>query len=158
MANYHVICDPANENFRLENSAFYLVAHADYQYHEDLAKVLAKYGMDRTIYRLFTVSRNHSPVNIGVLSERALLKRSTTSRAVERMRKEGWVKTVANSKDSRIIDVHFTTKGTHALEKVIHLGSKQFHRAMEGLSSKQLEQFVNTLHHIINNLSRLPIE
>lgn len=158
MADFHVICDPVNKKFKLDNSAFYLVAHADFQYHEDLSKILAKYGMDRTTYRLLTVLREKSPVNIGELSELALLKRSTASRAVERMRNDGWVKTAPDLKDSRTINVQLTNQGRQALDKVIHLGSRQFQRAMAGLPSKELEQFINTLHHIIGNLSRHPIE
>ena len=158
MTDYDTIYDPANKGFKLNNSAFYLIAHADYKYHKDLAAVLAKYGMDRTIYRLLTVLREHSPVNIGDLSEYALLKRSTTSRAVERMRKEALVETIMNSADSRIIDVYLTGTGKQALDKVIHLGSRQFQRAMQGLSDKELKPFLATLHHIIANLSKLPIE
>ena len=104
------------------------------------------------------VLREESPRNIGELSEHALLKRSTASRAVERMRSEKWVKTATSSKDSRTINVYITKKGEQALEKVIHLGSRQFQRAMKGLTSKELEQLVKTLHHIIGNLSRHPIE
>ncbi len=158
MIDYHEICDPAHPEFKLDNSAFYLVAHADFKFHEDLAKALAKYGMDRTIYRLLTVLRERSPANIGELSEYALQKRSTTSRAVERMRREVWVKTVPNTKDSRITDVYLTDEGKVALEKVIHLGSRQFRRAMQGLSNEDLGRFIGTLKHIIGNLSRLPIE
>ena len=32
--------DPSSPTFRLENSPFYLMAHADFKYHEDMDKVL----------------------------------------------------------------------------------------------------------------------
>ena len=66
--------DPAKTDFDLFISPFYLIAHADFKYHEDLDKAIAKYGLDRATYRLLTVLMRRSPVNIRDLSELALLR------------------------------------------------------------------------------------
>lgn len=158
MTDFHFVCDPQNPEFSLKNSAFYLIAQADFKYHEDLAKVLAKYGMDRTIYRLLTVLREKSPMCIGEIAEFAFIPRSTVSRAIERMKAEGWVETGISAADNRTIDVAFTDAGREALEKVIHLGSRQFQRAMDELPNEDLGRLISILKHIIANLSKLPIE
>jgi hypothetical protein len=44
--------DPARADFDLFISPFYLIAHADFKFHEDLDKAIAKYGLDRATYRL----------------------------------------------------------------------------------------------------------
>ena len=52
------VYDPSSPNFRLENSPFYLMAHADFKYHEDMDIVLHKHGVSKPIYRVMTVLRD----------------------------------------------------------------------------------------------------
>jgi DNA-binding MarR family transcriptional regulator len=81
--------DPADPGFNLFRSPLYLIAHADFKYHEDLDKVMAKMGIDRTTYRLLTVLMQEGPANIKVVCEHALLKRSTGGRAIEAHERQG---------------------------------------------------------------------
>jgi DNA-binding MarR family transcriptional regulator len=158
MPNYHLICDPTHEDFSLSSSIFYLIAHADFQFHEDMDKVLSKYGVNRSTYRVLTVLREERTCSIGELSKGALLRRTTVSRIVERMREEGLVETTSSPADNRITEVRLRAAGKQALDKVIHVGSRQFHRATKGLSNEELGQLLRILKHMIRNLSRLPIE
>ncbi|MDT8319385.1 MAG: MarR family transcriptional regulator [Xanthomonadales bacterium] len=150
--------DPAKRDFDLFLSPFYLVAHADFKYHEDLDKAIAKFGLDRATYRLLTVLMRRSPINIKTLATLALLKRSTASRALDRMRRDGLVKHYLNKDDNRITDVHLTEEGRDLAEKVMQLGSRQVKRAVEGLDEAQLQELTVLLRHLVNNLSKLPIE
>ncbi len=150
--------DPAKADFNLFISPFYLIAHADFKYHEDLDKAIAKFGLDRATYRLLTVLMRRSPVNIKDLSALALLKRSTASRALDRMRREGWITNTLNTEDNRITDVYVTTAGRELAEKVMKLGSRQVKRAVAGLNEDQLKELVALLQHLVHNLSKLPIE
>jgi DNA-binding MarR family transcriptional regulator len=150
--------DPARADFDLFISPFYLIAHADFKFHEDLDKAIAKYGLDRATYRLLTVLMRRSPISIKDLSELALLKRSTASRALERMRREGWVEDGLNQADNRITDVYLTTAGRHLAEQVMQLGSRQLKRAVDSLSEEQMLELVSLLQRLVRNLSKLPIE
>lgn len=150
--------DPAKADFDLFSSPFYLIAHADFKFHEDLDKAIAKYGLDRATYRLLTVLMRRSPISIKDLAELALLKRSTASRALERMRREGWVKDSPNAIDNRITDVYLTTAGRQLAGKVMQLGSRQLKRAVDGLTEKQMTDLVSLLQTLVRNLSKLPIE
>lgn len=158
LPNYHLICDPTNEEFSLSSSIFYLIAHADFQFHEDMDKVLSKYGVNRPTYRVLTVLREGKTSSIGALSKGALLRRTTVSRIVERMREEGLVETISSPADNRITEVRLKAAGKQALDKVIHVGSRQFKRATEGLTNEDLGELLGLLKHMIRNLSRLPIE
>ena len=60
--------NPASPEFDLFQSLFYLIAHADFKFHEDLDKALEKFGVDRTTYRILTVMMRTSPINIKELS------------------------------------------------------------------------------------------
>jgi MarR family transcriptional regulator, organic hydroperoxide resistance regulator len=150
--------DPADPKFNLFRSPFYLIAHADFKYHEDLDKVMAKVGVDRTTYRLITVLMQEGPANIKDVCEHALLKRSTGGRAIERMRDKGWVKTTLNEVDHRVTDVELTAAGKKMAHSLREVTSRQLHRAMSGLTTSELRQFDDLLARIISNLSRLPIE
>lgn len=150
--------DPADPKFNLFRSPFYLIAHADFKYHEDLDKVMAKVGVDRTTYRLLTVLMQQGAANIKVVCEHALLKRSTGGRAIERMREKGWVKTTLNDVDHRVTDVELTAAGRRMAHNLREVTSRQLHRATSGLSSSELRQLDDILVRIIGNLSKLPIE
>ena len=43
--------NPAEPDFDLFSSPFYLIAHVDFKYHEDLDRVMQKYEVDRTTYK-----------------------------------------------------------------------------------------------------------
>jgi len=150
--------DHTDPDFNLFTSPFYLVAHADFKFHEDLDKVMAKHQVDRTTYRLLTVLHHEGPANIKVVCKHALLKRSTGGRAIERMKEKGWVRTTLNAIDNRVTDVELTPTAqaiTHELQAV---ASRQLQRAMDGLGATEIRQFDKTLRHIVENLSRLQIE
>lgn len=150
--------DPNSPSFRLENSPFYLIAHADFKYHEDMDKVLHKHGVSKPIYRILTVLRERAPASIGTIAEAALTKRSTVSRIIDRMVEQGLVTTEPNADDNRITDVTLTTAGQQMLRKLTPIVGRQFVRAMEGVSNRDIAHMLRTLHKISANLSKLPIE
>jgi len=150
--------DPADPEFDLFSSPFYLIAHADSKYHEDLDKAIAKLGVDRTRYRIITILMRTSPINIRDLSSLGMVKRSTVSRALERLRMEGWVTLNIDENDNRHTNVELTQTGKELAEKVMLLGGRQWLKKEKGLDQEHLEQLVSLLKHLVGNLSKLPIE
>ena len=150
--------DPSNPTFRLENSPFYLMAHADFKYHEDMDKVLHKHGVSKPIYRVMTVLREQQPASIGAIAEAALTKRSTISRIIDRMVEQGLVSTEPNPEDNRITEVTLTPAGQQTLRKLTQIVGRQFSRAMVGISNRDIAHLLRTLKKISDNLSKLPIE
>lgn len=150
--------DPASDEFNLFSSPMYLMAHVDFQFHEDVDKVIAKLGLSRTQYRLMTVLAQRSPLNIGELSTCALLKRSTSSHALVAMRRKNWVNTTVNSADNRIIEVELTKEGEDLIHRARQSVAMQTRRAIRGLSPVDLEKLTHMLQTIVANLSKLPIE
>lgn len=152
------VFDPAKPNFKLFSSPFYLIAHADFMFHEELDRVLIKRGILRSTYRILTVLKEAGSISIKDLSEHALLKYSTVSRAIVRMRRKGWVTTSSKVADNRVTEVHLTKKGMSEAESAMQLGSRQLHSAAAELREEELTDFVSTLQKIIRNLSKLPLE
>jgi MarR family transcriptional regulator, organic hydroperoxide resistance regulator len=156
--DYRKLCHPAHPEFRLAISPFYLMAHADFDYHEDMSTVLEKYGVNRSMYRIMTVLREHESANIGFLAERSLTKRNTASRIVERMVAKELVNAFSNPNDSRITEVTLTQRGKDLLNSLTPIVGRQFQRAIDGIDNEELEHLVLVLQKISGNLSRLPIE
>lgn len=150
--------DPGSPQFRLLSSPFYLIALADFRFHEDLDKVLSRLGIDRSTYRVLTVLWDESPATIKDVAERALLKRSTASRIVDRMREDGLVTTSVNDEDNRLTNVDLSARGTEIVENAMRYGSRQLHRALDGVSDQEVVALVALLQRITANLSKLAIE
>jgi len=79
--------DPAKDSFDLFSSPFYLIAHAEFKYHEDLDKAILKFDLDRATYRILTVLMQKSPINIKELAHLSLLKRSNLKRVIGNLSK-----------------------------------------------------------------------
>ena len=150
--------DPSSATFRLANSPFYLMAHADFKYHEDMDKVLHKHGVSKPIYRVMTVLRERQPASIGVIAEAALTKRSTISRIIDRMIEQNLVTAEPNAEDNRVTEVTLTAAGEQMLRKLTPIVGRQFMRAMDGISNRDIAHLLRTLQKIGANLSKLPIE
>jgi DNA-binding MarR family transcriptional regulator len=150
--------DPSSTGFTLDNSPFYLMAHADYKYHEDMDKVLHKHGVSKPVYRVMTVLRERQPASIGAIAEAALTKRSTVSRIIDRMIEQGLVTTEPHPDDNRITEVTLTPAGQQTLRKLTPIVGRQFARAMVGISDRDIAHIIRTLQKISSNLSKLPIE
>jgi DNA-binding MarR family transcriptional regulator len=156
--DYRELCHPAHPEFRLAMSPFYLMAHADFDYHEDMSTVLEKHGVNRSMYRIMTVLREQESANIGFLAERSLTKRNTASRIVERMVSKKLVKVFPNASDSRVTEVVLTQHGKDMLNSLTPIVGRQFQRAIDGINNEELEHLVLLLQRISDNLNRLPIE
>ncbi|GAB3286726.1 MarR family winged helix-turn-helix transcriptional regulator [Parahaliea aestuarii] len=150
--------DFRSPEFDLFASPFYLIAHADFHYHEDLDRAAARFGLDRTAYRLLTTLHRRSPLNIKDLAHYALVKRSTATRALTRLKDAGMVSQSIDSTDSRIVNVNLTELGRETAGKILQLGDRQLARAIEGISEERLRELTTTLRQLVVNLTKLPID
>jgi len=150
--------DFLSPDFDLFASPFYLIAHADFYYHEDLDRAVARYGLDRTAYRLLTTLHRQSPMNIKDLAHYALVKRSTATRALSRLKDAEMVTQSTDETDSRIVNVNLTELGRETAGKILLLGDRQLARAIEGISEDKLRDLTTVLRQLVVNLTKLPIE
>jgi DNA-binding MarR family transcriptional regulator len=146
------IFDPTSEAFRLSSSPFYLIAHADFIYHENMEAVLAKRDVTKSTYRILTVLRDYQPCRMTDLADMALIKRTTVSRIVNRMSEDGLVETEHSAVDSRAIEVRLSQAGRALLDTLTPLIAPLFDHAMRGLDHQELQRLVATLQIISANL------
>lgn len=150
--------DPTSRDFRLEWSPFYLIAHADFRYHEDMESVMSKHGLNMTMYRILTVLREEGAASVSDLSQIALTKRTTMSRIVDQMEAAGLVTKAPLASDNRVTMVTRSAKGSETLADLTPVAKRQIGRALQGLSKAEVDQMVGTLRKIVANLAKLSIE
>lgn len=150
--------DPSSATFRLSNSPFYLIAHADFMYHDAMERTLQRHGITRPIYRILTVLREYQPSSVTFLADTALIKRTTVSRIVDKMSQMGLVITGQGGEDGRVTEVRMTDDGKALLDKLTPMIAKLITRATEGISHAELTRLVGTLQIMSANLSRSPLE
>lgn len=150
--------DPTSSTFRLVNSPFYLIAHADFRYHDDMEKVMVKRGLSKTVYRILTVLRETTASSVSDLSRIALTKRTTVSRVVDRMEQADLVSTSTLPEDNRVTMVKITAKGEDTLASLTPIVKRQVERALKDIPVKDMENLIATLTTIGANLEKLSIE
>jgi len=148
--------DLSDPNFRLSTYPFYLLGHLDHRYTEVMESALAERRLSRPMWRSLISLRDNGPRSIGQLADITLLKRSTLSRVVDRMERDGLVERRTDGDDLRIINVHITEAGQDALGHVIQVAGRVYARAIEGLSDRELNELVALLSRMLDNLSRSP--
>ena len=102
---------PEHEDFSYEEFPFYWLARVHAIYSQEMEKVLKKLGTDIPTRRVLLMLRLHGTVSVSELATHAIIKLSTLTRIVQRMREEGLVETRTNADDARITDVLVTPKG-----------------------------------------------
>lgn len=147
------VFDPTSDAFRLATSPFYLIAHADYMYHDQMDRVLETTPVNKSMYRILTVLRDHQPCRITDLADMALIKRSTVSRIIDRMLEMDLVDTDQSPDDSRATEVRMSVRGRATLDSLTPQIAPLFVDATRGLDHDELQRFVATLQIIGNNLA-----
>lgn len=150
--------DPSNKSFDLDSYPFHLIAIVDRLYAEDIDSMLLSDSIDRPKRRVFGALKAKNPSSISEISKLTSIKISTISKLVDRMRVEGLVSTAPRETDNRITDVFMTEAGIEAMNEITRITSKQYRRALEGLNEKEVSKFCGTLHHILKNLRRSPLD
>jgi MarR family transcriptional regulator, organic hydroperoxide resistance regulator len=144
--------DPADDAFDMERYPFYRIVRASQTYNRVVEQAMRAIGMDLPSWRVLMILHQHHPCRIGQIAEYAVIKLPTITRIIQRMQRDGFVMTVRQEADSRVVDVFMTEKGHAALVRVRALASSIFKRAMDGLQETDVDALLNGLTQIEANL------
>ncbi|MBN8442363.1 MAG: winged helix-turn-helix transcriptional regulator [Thauera sp.] len=144
---------PDSEAFRYEDFPFYWLARVHGIYALEMERVLKKLGTDIPTRRVLMMLRLHGTVSVSELSTHAIIKLSTLTRIIQRMRDEGLVETRTNAEDARITDVIMTPKGEELGDRIQQATKKIFVKGYQGLTEAQLIKFTETLQVIFHNFA-----
>ena len=144
---------PDNGVLDYEQFPFYWLTRVSSVYTLELEHVLKKLGTDVPTRRVLLMLRLHGSVNMSQLSAHTIIKLSTVTRIVQRMREAGLVETRSNADDARITDVSMTAKGEALVDEIQNATQKTYIKAYQDLSEAQLVQLNETLMVIFRNFT-----
>lgn len=144
--------DPSAADFSLEDYPFYLMTRTMAGYYAMLEKALKKAGVDQPRWRVLMILGAKNPSTMSELSERAVIKASTMTRLIQRMQRQGLVKSVRRPGDNRIAEVSLTPLGRERLKMVRAIGGQIFQRTFGAVEDGKLKNFVAILKRVIATL------
>jgi DNA-binding MarR family transcriptional regulator len=144
--------DPVDPDFEIAGSPFYWLARVDGRYTLRMDAVLKRIGMDVPRWRVLMLLTEHSPASVSELAEHAIIRMSTMTKIVHRMKAEGYVGTRVSATDGRVTEVVLTPKGRQSVQQVRAQAGQIFQQAFHDLSDSQLAGLNEVLQHIFQNL------
>ena len=101
-------------DFDFEDWPFYWLAKADRAYLAVLEVILSQLGLDIPRWRVLMVLHSRTTASVSELAEHSIVKLSTMTKIIQRMRVDGLVDTASSRKDGRVTEVTITKKGERA--------------------------------------------
>ena len=144
--------DPSAANFSLEDYPFYLMTRTMAGYYAMLERALKKAGVDQPRWRVLMILGAQNPSNMSELSTRAVIKASTMTRLIQRMQRQGLVRSAKHPGDNRISEVYLTALGKQRLKMVRDIGGQIFRHTFGKIEDAKLKGFVASLKQIIATL------
>lgn len=144
--------DPADPQFRIADWPFYLIARTAGRYEMDMEHALRRVGMDVPSWRALMLLHECSPSGVSEMAERAVMKLSTMTRVVQRLRKRGLVKVGTRAADARVTEVHITPDGELVVEQVRSVASRIYQSAFKDIDAGEVKTLNDLLRRVFSNL------
>lgn len=144
--------DPSAADFSLEDYPFYLMTRTMAGYYALLERALKKAGVDQPRWRVLMILGAQNPSTMTELSERAVIKASTMTRLIQRMQRQGLVRSAKHPGDNRVSKVYLTSLGRQRLKMVRAIGGQIFRHTFGAIGDGKLTDFVGSLKQIITTL------
>ena len=107
-------------------------------------EMLRPSGLKSTQFTLLAAVRLKGPVTVNGLAEAIVMDRTTLTRNLRPLKKEGWI-SVEPGKDRRVREVSLTEEGRRVLDKAYPLWREAQTRVSERLGGERLEHLLGDL-------------
>jgi DNA-binding MarR family transcriptional regulator len=144
--------DPVDPDFKIASSPFYWLARVDGRYTLAMDEVLKRIGMDVPRWRVLMLLTEHSPASVSYLSEHAVIRLSTMTKIILRMKTDEYVDSRPSAADGRVTEVLLMPKGQQTVKLVRAQAGRIFQQAFRDLSAAQLAGLNDVLQKIFHNL------
>jgi len=144
--------DPAARQFKLEHSPFFLMNQTIAAYGFAMERALRAVGMDIPRWRVLMLAHERGPISVGQIAEEAVIKLSTVTKVVQRLRDEGLVLLRRSQRDARVTEVELTEAGGQAVVVIREAASRLYQSAFRDLSAVEIERMNSMLRRVHRNL------
>lgn len=136
----------------LDNSPFYWISIIQNQFSQNMDNALKIYGLDNSRRQILLAIKSKNNASISDLSIMLVLKISTTTKIVHRLRDEGLVETYICPIDKRYTRIKLTKNGEFSVERINELCNIIIKQTLDGLAPIQIDETITSLKYISKKL------
>ncbi|MEM1155470.1 MAG: MarR family transcriptional regulator [Pseudomonadota bacterium] len=144
---------PSDPAFKFRNYPFYWVARLSNRYTLEMEKQLKPFGMNISSWRIGLILREYGVISMSEVATHAVLRLPTVNKLVYRMQEQGLVSVHRSETDARVTMVGITDQGHEVVSELIKKTSKTVERALDGLSSDEVNVLNTVLGKVFANLA-----
>ena len=144
--------DPAAAGFRIEDSPFFQMNRTAGAYAFAMERALRAVDTDIPRWRVLMLAYERGPVSVGQIAENAVLRLSTATKVVQRLRDEGLVVLSRGRQDGRVTNVQTTAAGGAAVAIIRQVASGLYRRAFRDIDANDIQQLIRILSTVETNL------
>lgn len=146
---------PASASFRIAGYPFYRVARVAGLYSYCLDRELKPTGMDQPHWRVLMILSEHDPAAMGLLAEMAVMKLPTLLKVIQRMTREGLVRSGPRLSDQRVTEITITARGRRALARIRQVAAQVYEQVTADLSAGEIAVLNELLSRLETNLLKM---
>ncbi len=107
-------------------------------------------GILPTQFTLLVVTRGRGPITISKMAEILVMDRTTLTRNLKPLEREGLLSVAPGKDDQRSREVSLTNKGLKRLEQALPLWQKAQHRIKRALGANRLDRMLDDLMAVVD--------
>lgn len=147
--------DPAAEGFRIEHSPFFQMNRAVGVYGLAMERALRAVGMDIPRWRVLMLAHERGPISVGDIADNGVLKLSTATRVVQRLRDDDLVRLSRRKTDARVTEVSASAAGRRAVKVIRTAASDVYRRAFADVDEASIDELMLILGRVQQGLRSL---
>ncbi|ENV78922.1 hypothetical protein F942_02344 [Acinetobacter ursingii ANC 3649] len=152
MSNKYSKFFPNHDEFNLDNFPYYWITQVYGLYVAKMDNSLKKYGLDNSRRRILLTAYLYPNASVSDLSEMTLIKISTTTKILIRLREENLIETMLCPDDNRVTRVKLTQQGEEMVKKINEMTVVLFEDSFKGLKPSDIDRLNDSLKIIKQNL------
>jgi len=152
MSNKYSKFFPNHDEFNLDNFPYYWITQVYGLYVAKMDNSLKKYGLDNSRRRILLAAYLYPNASVSDLSEMTLIKISTTTKILIRLREENLIETMLCPDDNRVTRVKLTQQGEEMVKKINEMTVVLFEDSFKGLKPSDIDRLNDSLKIIKQNL------
>ncbi|MWV42494.1 MarR family transcriptional regulator [Paenibacillus sp. HJL G12] len=115
---------------------------------------LAPYRVGSGQYIFLMAIAFQQPITQKALSEKLLIDKTTTAKAITKLEAEGYLRREADPADNRYQLLYLTESGREVVPKVQEALSRVKNKTRKGITNEEYDLFVDLLKTVLRNLSK----
>lgn len=142
----------ADARFHRVEWPFYWIVRVTGRYFQTMEAALERIGIDVPSYRVLMTLYEDSHVSISAIADACVIKLSTATRIVQRMKEDGLVVTRPSPADRRVTEVSLTPKGEAQRHRAWAIAEGVLAQAFAGVSEAERQRLNRLLAGIFDRL------